>query len=142
MNSVGLGRYMIVVDASCLYELVTEGARADSVRDAMLIAEDLAAPELIDVEVLGLIRRDSMNGVLHDSRAGIAMNELMDWPGHRFSLRPFTQRAWDLRFNVRSWDAYYVALAEFLQVPLLTLDQRLVKSEGPTCSFIVPGLSV
>jgi len=135
------GPQMIVVDASCLYEVVTEGPSAEVVRTSMLASSALAAPELIDVEVMSLIRRDSMNGVLHPSRAEIALAELMDWPGDRFTLRPFNERVWDLRFNVRSWDAYYVALAEFLGVPLLTLDRRLSQAKGPRCSFLTPGSS-
>lgn len=63
----------------------------------------------------------------------------MDWPGERFALRPFNERVWDIRFNIRSWDAYDVALAEFLGVPPRTLDRRLARANGPRCPFLTPG---
>ena len=59
---------MLVLDASCLYEILTEGRLAEAVRAAILRTDELAAPELIDVEVMGLIRRDTSVGLLHDSR--------------------------------------------------------------------------
>jgi hypothetical protein len=60
---------MLVVDASCLYEIVTEGRLAESVRTAKLRSDKLAAPELIDVDLMGPIRRDTRVGVLHESRS-------------------------------------------------------------------------
>ena len=38
---------------------------------------------------------------------------------------------------MRTWDAYYVALAEALDAPLVTLDRRLARAAGPVCRFIV-----
>ena len=133
---------MLVLDASCLYEIVTEGRLAEAVRAAILRTDELAAPELIDVEVMGLIRRDTSVGVLHDSRSAIAVAELHDWAGVRFAHRAFSDRVWELRANVRTWDAYYVALAEALDAPLVTLDRRLARATGPVCRFIVPDARV
>lgn len=129
---------MLVVDASCLYEVITEGPCAEDVRAALLTSDELAAPALIDVEVISLIRRDALSGVLAPSRADIAVAELNDWCGERFPLHTMNDRVWQLRSNVRSWDAYYVALAEYLQAPLVTLDRRLERARGPRCSFVVP----
>ena len=133
---------MLVVDASCLYEILTEGPRAEAVRTAIVRTDELAAPELIDVEVMGLIRRDTSAGVLHDSRSAIAVAELHDWAGVRFAHRAFSDRVWELRANVRTWDAYYVALAEALDAPLVTLDRRFARATGPACRFIVPDAGV
>jgi predicted nucleic acid-binding protein len=55
-----------------------------------------------------------------------------------FSFEPFAERVWVLRHNVTSYDAWYVALAEVLRLPLATLDERLVKAKGPTCNFLTP----
>lgn len=127
---------MIVVDASSLYEVVAEGPNADWIRAQLLNSFELAAPELIDVEVVGLLRRDVAVGVLASSRAEIALAELIDWPGERIAHRSLNSRVWDLRNNVRTSDAYYVALAEALRAPLLTLDRRLARANGPTCQIL------
>jgi len=55
-----------------------------------------------------------------------------------FSFEPFAQRAWELRHNLTSCDAWYVALAEALRMPLATLDERLAKTKGPGCDFLTP----
>jgi predicted nucleic acid-binding protein len=47
-------------------------------------------------------------------------------------------RVWELRDNLTSYDASYVALAEVLRVPLATLDVKLSKAPGTTCSFQLP----
>ena len=130
---------MIVVDASCLYEVLTRGPLATQVQQALAQEEDYAAPELIDVEVTGLIRRDAHLGVLDATRCDIALSSLTDWPADRYSHQPFIWRVWELRDNVRTSDAFYVALAEALDVPLLTLDARLSRATGPRCEVIVPG---
>jgi predicted nucleic acid-binding protein len=129
---------MLVVDASCLYEVITEGPFAEETRNILATSDELAAPAIIDVEIVSLIRRDLLSSTLAPSRADIAMAELNDWCGERFPVRPMNERVWQLRSNVRTWDAYYVALAEYLSVPLVTLDRRLNASQGPLCSFIVP----
>lgn len=129
---------MIVVDASALFEIAIDRPLAESVRGIFDKTTELAAPELIDAEVMGLIRRDWTLGKLHESRAEVAISELRRWPGERFSHRAFTDRVWELRHNVRTWDAYYVALAELLGAPLVTLDRRLATANGPTCEFIIP----
>lgn len=129
---------MLVVDASCLYEVITEGPLAEPTRARLSTSDELAAPALIDVEVISLIRRDALSGVLDPSRAQIALEELNSWCGERFPLRVLNDRVWQLRTNVRSWDGYYVALAEFLECPLVTLDRRLSLADGPTCPIQVP----
>lgn len=132
---------MIVVDASCIYELISEGPASGWVRAELTQHQDLAAPELIDVEVVGLLRRDVASGALASSRAEIALAELLDWPGERFHHRSLAQRVWELRDNIRTADAFYVALAEVLRCPLVTLDQRLARASGPTCAFRTPSSS-
>ena len=56
-----------------------------------------------------------------------------------FPFEPFADRIWELRHNVTSYDAWYVAIAEALKLPLATLDEPLSKSNGVTCKFLTPG---
>jgi predicted nucleic acid-binding protein len=130
---------MLVVDASVLYEALTNGRFSQPARHLLATAMDLAAPQLIDAEIVGLLRRDALQGALDDTSAHLALMGLVDWPGERFAMHPFLERVWDLRANVRTWDAFYVALAEALDCPLATLDRRLAAATGPRCEIQVVG---
>jgi len=124
---------MLVVDASCVYEVVSSGPRSERIRSRIAREDGLAAPHLIDGEVLGIIRRDHLLGRLDLTAAMQAVRDLSAWPGERFGHLSLLDRAWQLRSSVRTWDALYVALAEALDAPLLTLDGRLARAPGPRC---------
>jgi len=53
-----------------------------------------------------------------------------------FPFEPFAGRIWELRHTVTSYDAWYVALAEALKLPLATLDAALTRASGPNCKFL------
>jgi predicted nucleic acid-binding protein len=129
---------MLVVDASCLVEVLTSTPRAEAIRQQFEDHVDLVAPHLIDVEVMGVVRRRRLANELDDTSARQALMDLAAWSGERFPHAPFIGRAWQLRENVRTWDAFYVALAERLDAPLLTLDTRLARASGIRCEVIVP----
>jgi predicted nucleic acid-binding protein len=105
---------MLIVDASCLYEVVADAREGEQVRRRLAADPDHGAPHVIDVEVLSIVRRDLMLGRLDATAALQATEDLRDWPGERFGHRSLLERAWELRGNVRAWDAVYVALAEAL----------------------------
>ena len=128
---------MLIVDASCLYEVVADTARSEQVRARLSLDTDQAAPHVIDAEVLGIIRRDLMLGRLDHTAANQAVDDLREWPAERFGHRMLLDRAWDLRDRVRTWDGLYVALAEALDGTLLTLDQRLARVSGLGCRIEV-----
>lgn len=130
---------MIVVDASCVYEVVANGMHAEPVRARLAVEPDQAAPHLVDAEVISLIRRDHLAGRLDSTLAALAVEDLRGWPGDRFDQRALMDRAWELRETVRAWDALYVALAEVLEASLLTLDVRLSRAPGPRCRIEIPG---
>lgn len=124
---------MLIVDASCLYEVVADAALSEQVRERLTVDTDQAAPHVIDAEVLGIIRRDRRLGRLDPTGALQAVDDLRQWPGERYGHRSLLDRAWELRDNVRTWDALYVALAEALDATLLTLDRRLGAVPGLRC---------
>lgn len=130
---------MLVVDASCLFEVLADTPRAPSVAARLAADPDHAAPEVIDVEVLGVIRAQYLKGALDETAAGQAVTDLRDWPGERFSHRWMLDRVWQLRASVRGWDAFYVALAEVMEAPLLTMDGRLARAHRPKCRIEVIG---
>lgn len=130
---------MLVVDASCLYVALTGGPAAEHVRSRLADDREQLAPHVIDVEVFGVIRGQHLLGALDATAADQAVADLQSWPGERVGHRPLLARAWELRHSVRGWDAMYVALAEALAVPLLTMDARLGRATGPRCTLeVVP----
>jgi predicted nucleic acid-binding protein len=124
---------MLVVDASCLFEVLIGGLGAEAIRDRLADDGDHAAPHIVDVEVFGVVRREHLRGHLDRTEAAQAVEDLEAWPGERFGHRLLLDRAWRLRDTVRGWDAMYVALAEALGATLVTTDRRLAAATGPTC---------
>jgi predicted nucleic acid-binding protein len=51
-------------------------------------------------------------------------------PTTRYPHDPLLDRIWSLRHNLTAYDASYVALAEALDVPLVTADERLAAAPG------------
>ena len=126
---------MLVVDASVLAPaLADDGTDGDTAR-ARLRGQTLVAPELVDLETTSVIRRRLLAGQLDARRARLALTDLVELPLHRASHRSLLARCWELRQNVTVYDAAYVALAELLDVALLTADTRLANAVGPRCHF-------
>lgn len=128
---------MIVVDASVLAvalgDAETDGRRA---RDR-LADETLAAPELVDLEVVSVWRRHVAANLMTARRAAWALSDLEDLPLRRSSHRPLLERIWQLCQSVTPYDAAYIALAEALGVVLLTADARLARASGVRCEVEV-----
>ncbi len=98
-----------------------------------LRARRLIAPELIDVEIISALRCHRRAGRLDDRRAGLALTDLRALPMRRVSHRRLVRRCWELRGNLTAYDAAYVALAELLDLPLVTADSRLAASPDLPC---------
>ncbi|MDP9318868.1 MAG: type II toxin-antitoxin system VapC family toxin [Actinomycetota bacterium] len=128
---------MLIVDASCLAEVLIGGPDAEAVRRRLASDGDHAAPHIVDVEVFGVIRREHLLGHLDRTAATQAVEDLEAWPGERFGHRFLLSGAWELRDVVRGWDAMYVALAETLDAVLVTTDRRLAAATGPACRIEV-----
>lgn len=130
---------MLVVDASCLFEVVADTPRASEISTRLVSDTDQVAPHVIDVEVMAVIRAQHLRGRMDGTAAAQALADLRDWPGERFGHRWLLERAWQLRNSVRGWDAFYVALAEAFDATLLTLDARPARAHGPCCRIEVLG---
>ena len=117
---------MIVIDASALLEVLlrTQGARAIEAR-IFAPGETLHAPHLLDIEVAQVIRRFAGRGEITDSRGREALDDLANLTIRRYPHQLLLPRIWALRANFTAYDGAYVALAEALDAPLLTCDQRL-----------------
>jgi predicted nucleic acid-binding protein len=99
----------------------------------------LHAPEVVDLEVLQALRRQERSGVLDQGGATRAAARLETIRLARHPHRLVVRRVWELRHNLSAYDASYVALAELLPAPLLTLDRRLEDAAGSRADVEVFG---
>ena len=122
---------MTVVDASVIVTALIRGEHADWAEEKLSIASagrSLWAPHLIDAEVGHSLRRRAAARKLRDDHASDALSKLAGLPLRRIVHAGLLDRAWELRHNLSFYDGLYVALAERLEIPLLTLDLRLAKA--------------
>lgn len=95
----------------------------------------IAAPDLLRVEVVSVLRRQVATSLITATQASAAVDDLLDLPLSVFPTAPLLRRAWQLRDNLTAYDACYVALAEALDCTLLTADARLGRAPGTRCTF-------
>jgi predicted nucleic acid-binding protein len=124
---------VIVADASVLVLALVDEGGAGALARERLLASDIAVPELADVEVLSVVRREMLAGRLTYERGAGALQDYTDLAVERFSHRPLMGRVWELRDTVGACDAQYVALAELLDSALVTADGRLARAAGLRC---------
>ena len=128
---------MIVVDASVLAPaLADDGPDGDRAR-ARLLGDRLLAPELVDLEVASVWRRLARAGRLDARRVGLALADLAALPLERASHQSLVGRIWELRDALTPYDAAYVALAERLEVLLVTADRAMSRAPGIECQIEV-----
>lgn len=121
---------MIVLDASAAVAvLLNLGSQAVRLRER-LTDEDLHVPHLFEVEVLHALRRHVLGGGISERREGELLQDLTSMSLTRYPHTALLQRVWELKDNLTAYDAAYVALAESLGAPLVTLDARLGQAPG------------
>lgn len=131
---------MIVVDASVLANVLgDDGADGRTARIALRSAGDFAAPDLVDVETVAVLRKRWLGGSISDVRFETAITDLQEMDFERVPTRRLMRRAFELRENVTAYDAAYVALAESLDCELVTADHRLAGTTGPRCPIRTVG---
>lgn len=124
---------MIVVDASA----AVLGLLNDGDARAILRADAVACPHLADSEVVHALRSRVIRGDLDASIAGRMVAVWQRLGLERLGVGGLLGRVWELRENLSGYDATYVALAEALEVPLVTADGRLARAPGPRCTITV-----
>lgn len=131
---------MMVVDASVLANVVgDDGIDGERARGEVRAGGDVAAPDLVDVETVAVLRKRWLARTISGSRFAAAIDDLEDLAINRYPTLRFMRRAYELRNNVTAYDAAYVGLAEALECELLTADERLSKAVGPRCQIRLLG---
>ena len=118
-----------VIDASIAFEYLLRTPLGRTVAPTMDGAS-LVTPELMDAEVLSVLRKTVLQGRLEEERARMAVDDLIRWPLTRVPHRKLVRRAWYHYRNVTAHDALYVACARRYGIPLLTADSRLARASG------------
>ncbi|HVK89117.1 MAG TPA: type II toxin-antitoxin system VapC family toxin [Kofleriaceae bacterium] len=122
---------MIVIDASALAELLLGTPR--SARFASRVAHPaltMHAPHLIDLEVGSVFRSLEVKRVISPAVAANMVADLARVDLQRYPHVTLLPRVWQLRGNLTTYDAAYVALAEALGAPLATFDANLAAAPG------------
>ncbi len=127
-----------VVDSSAIVAVLIDSGRVGTWAEDVVSDAPLAGPELVLVETSNILRRLERAGEISRLEATSAYRDLLRLDLTLFPFAPFAERIWELRSNLTSYDAWYVALAEALGCPLVTLDAKLGRATGPRCEIIVP----
>lgn len=119
---------MTVIDSSAVVDFLVGEEAADDVGILLARERAVAAPDLLVFEVLAVLRRHAMRGLIAADRATAAVDDLGDLAIDLYPTLPLRERAWELRENLTAADAIFVALAERLGEPLATKDRGLASA--------------
>jgi predicted nucleic acid-binding protein len=121
-----------VVDASIIIRLLASRREDETLRHRL--TRTLHAPALIDAEVSNVVRRLTITprkeAAITAERGRIMLDRYAGLRIVRYPMQPLQRRAFELRNNWTAYDAMYVALAEVLDVPLLTDDGKYAGAPG------------
>jgi predicted nucleic acid-binding protein len=129
----------IVIDSSALLAVLLDSGSDGQWATVRLADADLFAPTLLPYECANIIRRTELAGTITADQAAQAHADLLDLAVDLWPYDALASRVWELRANLSCYDAAYVALAEILDAPLVTLDQRIRRAPGTACSVVTPG---
>ncbi len=119
---------MIVADCSAILDALLPGAPSE-LGEVLGSADEIAVPHLVDLELLQVLGRLLRRGAPERDVAQLRL-DYRALPLTRFPHHVLADRVWELRANATAYDAAYLALAEVLEVPLVTSDARLAAVPG------------
>ena len=114
---------MIVIDASAMVEALVGRDIEPEFLDAP--SGDVDAPDLLDVEVISVLRGLELGHKLAPVVAEQARQDHFAFTITRHGLEPFAERIWQLRHQFTAYDASSLSLAEAMALPLYTCDAKL-----------------
>lgn len=128
----------VVCDASVLVAALLDGGPDGEWATRQLRGASLAAPAIAPFEAANVMRRHELAQAITHDQAEQAHADLLDLDIELWPHQALSRRSWALRANLSIYDAGYVALAELLDCPLVTLDRRMARAPEIRCSIVVP----
>lgn len=128
----------VVCDASAVVAALIDGGPDGEWAADVLAGADLAAPALMTFEVANILRRQEQAGLSSPDQTAQAHADLLALRVELWPYELLAARAWELRHNLSTYDASYVALAELTGSSLATLDTRLAAAPGLRCPVLTP----
>ena len=126
---------MSVVDASVMVFAITDPGRLTrGVRD--VLTGRLQVPAMFPAEVTSGLRGLVIHRQMTLEAASDARQRLRKARLRLHPFRYYAERIWELRENLSVYDAWYVALAERLEQPLITRDAAILRAPGLRCELI------
>lgn len=126
---------MIVVDSSVLVAALLDRGPLGKACAGRISGERLAAPALIDIEAVSSVRGLLRGRKIDPTDADHALRLLPSLPIQRAWHAELLPRIWELRDDFTAYDAAYIALAEHMDVPLVTGDAELRRGSGARCAI-------
>ena len=120
---------MVVVDSSAVLVALASGD-SGPLADRLAPTRELHAPELLDVEVLLSLRRLLAIGALSEERAQHVREDFVALRLSRHAHAPLADRVWQLRDQISPSEGMFIALAELLELPLVTCDPALADASA------------
>lgn len=125
-------------DASAVVAMLLDAGPDGQWATDALRGSHIAAPSLVTFECANIIRRLELAGLVGTDQAVQAHADLLDLAIESWPYELLASRVWELRRNLSSYDASYVALAEQIGAPLVTLDRRISRAPGLRCTIAIP----
>lgn len=126
----------VVCDASAVVALLLDSGPDGQWAAERLRSAELFAPSLLPYECANIIRRHELSGLVSADQAAQGHADLVDLAVNLWPYELLSARVWQLRTNLSSYDASYVALAETIGADLITLDRRILRAPGIACSVV------
>jgi predicted nucleic acid-binding protein len=128
----------VVCDASALVALLLDSGPDGRWAAQTMDGADLAAPSLATFEAANILRRHELTSAISADQAAQAHADLLDLTVEQWPYELLAPRVWELRHNLSSYDASYVALAELIGATLVTLDRKIGRAPELHCLVETP----
>jgi predicted nucleic acid-binding protein len=117
---------LTVIDCSAMIELLAAKTHTgDAIARRVASAQALYAPYVLDGEVIFALLGLRRGQKISEREADAALSSYRAFPVERQDVLPLWPRLRSLHADLSAYDAQYVALAEALDVPLVTADSRI-----------------